>query len=158
MEDEEQIEFTAKKDKKDKKEKKDKKDKAETEVVASSDSKIFPLADGSLTTSILELVQQATAYKQIKKGANEAVKTLSRGVTELIIIAGDADPLAIVLHLPLLCEDKNVPYIFVPSRAALGRACGVARPVVACSILTSDGKQLESQIGAIRDKIDQLLL
>ena len=24
---------------------------------------------------------------------------------------------------------QNVPYVFVPSKAALGRACGVARPV-----------------------------
>jgi len=31
--------------------------------------------------------------KQIKKGANEATKTLNRGITELIIIAADANPL-----------------------------------------------------------------
>jgi len=42
--------------------------------------------------------------KQIKKGANEATKTLNRGITELIIIAADANPLEIVLHLPILCE------------------------------------------------------
>jgi U4/U6 small nuclear ribonucleoprotein SNU13 len=44
--------------------------------------------------------------KQIKKGANEATKTLNRGITELIIIAADANPLEIVLHLPILCEEK----------------------------------------------------
>lgn len=43
---------------------------------------------------------------QIKKGANEATKTLNRGIAELIIIAADTTPLEIVLHLPLLCEDK----------------------------------------------------
>jgi U4/U6 small nuclear ribonucleoprotein SNU13 len=42
--------------------------------------------------------------KQIKKGANEATKTLNRGITELIVIAADANPLEIVLHLPILCE------------------------------------------------------
>lgn len=44
------------------------------------------------------------ALKQIKKGANEATKTLNRAITELIIIAADATPLEIVLHLPILCE------------------------------------------------------
>jgi U4/U6 small nuclear ribonucleoprotein SNU13 len=39
-------------------------------------------------------------------------------------MAADAEPLEIILHLPLLCEDKNVPYVFVRSKAALGRACG----------------------------------
>jgi len=45
-------------------------------------------------------------------------------------MAADAEPLEIILHLPLLCEDKNVPYVFVKSKAALGRACGVTRPVI----------------------------
>ena len=29
-------------------------------------------------------------------------------------MAADAEPIEILLHLPLLCEDKNVPYVFVP--------------------------------------------
>ena len=28
----------------------------------------------------------------------------------------DAEPLEILLHIPLLCEDKNVPYVFVQSK------------------------------------------
>ena len=42
-----------------------------------------------------------------------------------------SEPLEILLHIPLLCEDKNVPYVFVRSKQALGRACGVSRPVIA---------------------------
>ena len=68
--------------------------------------KAFPLADAQLSNKIIDLVQQASHYKQIKKGANEATKTLNRGQSELIVIAADAEPLEIVLHLPLLCEDK----------------------------------------------------
>lgn len=33
--------------------------------------KAYPLADDALTVKILDLVQQATNYKQLKKGANE---------------------------------------------------------------------------------------
>ena len=33
--------------------------------------KAYPLADATLTQKILDLVQQASAYKQLKKGANE---------------------------------------------------------------------------------------
>ena len=49
-------------------------------------------------------------------GANEATKTLNRGTAELIVLAADTEPLEILLHLPLVCEDKNVPYVFVKSR------------------------------------------
>ena len=27
-------------------------------------------------------------------------------------MTADVEPIEIVLHLPLLCEDKNVPYVF----------------------------------------------
>jgi U4/U6 small nuclear ribonucleoprotein SNU13 len=107
---------------------------------------------------ILDLVQQACNYKQLKKGANEATKTLNRGISEFIVLAADAEPLEILLHLPLLCEDKNVPYVFVPSKVALGRACGVSRPVISCSVTSNDASQLKEQILNMKDSIEQLLI
>ena len=74
--------------------------------MAEVNPKAYPLADSELTVAILDLVQQASNYKQLKKGANEATKTLNRGITDLIIMAADTEPLEILLHLPLLCEDK----------------------------------------------------
>lgn len=120
--------------------------------------KAFPLAKDSLASSILNSVQQAVSYKQLRKGANEATKTLNRGTADLVILAADAEPLEIVLHLPLLCEDKNVPYVFVPAKAALGRACGVSRPVVACSITMKDGSQLTKQIASLKSSVEALLI
>jgi len=120
--------------------------------------KAFPLADADLTIALLDLIQHATNYKQTKKGANEATKTLNRGISEMIIMAADAEPIEILLHLPLLCEDKNVPYVFVPSKVALGRACGVSRPVISCSITTNEASQLKSTIEGMKIKIEQLLV
>ncbi|GAB1869983.1 NHP2-like protein 1 [Camponotus japonicus] len=118
----------------------------------------YPLAGSILTTKILSLIQQAMSYGQLKKGANESTKSLNRGLSEFIVMAADAQPLEILLHLPLLCEDKNVPYVFVRSKQALGRACGVSRPVVACSITINEGSQLKSQIKSIQQEIERLLV
>ncbi|CAD5211266.1 unnamed protein product [Bursaphelenchus okinawaensis] len=120
--------------------------------------KAQPLANNQLTQKILDVVQQAVNYKQLKKGANEATKTLNRGIAEIIVMAADTEPLEIILHLPLLCEDKNVPYVFVKSKAALGRACGVTRPVIAASITSNDGSQLKSQIQTIKEEVEKLLI
>jgi len=120
--------------------------------------KAYPLADANLTTTILDLMQQAANYKQLRKGANEATKTLNRGISELIVLAADAEPLEILLHLPLLCEDKNVPYVFVRSKQALGRACGVSRPVISCSVTVKEGSQLKSQIDTLRQNVEKLLV
>ena len=111
-----------------------------------------------MTVKILDLVQQACNYKQLKKGANEATKTLNRGISEFVVLAADAEPLEILLHLPLLCEDKNVPYVFVPSKVALGRACGVSRPVISCSVTSNEASQLKDQIQTMKDSIEQLLI
>mmetsp|Transcript_22013 Transcript_22013/g.50222 ORF Transcript_22013/g.50222 Transcript_22013/m.50222 type:complete len:124 (-) Transcript_22013:379-750(-) len=120
--------------------------------------KAYPLAPADLTVSLLDLVQQATSYRQSKKGANEATKTLNRGLAELVVMAADAEPIEILLHLPLLCEDKNVPYVFVPSKVALGRACGVSRPVIACSITTNESSNLKSVIDSMKIQVEQLLI
>jgi U4/U6 small nuclear ribonucleoprotein SNU13 len=103
-------------------------------------------------------VQQASFYRQLKKGANECTKTLNRGISEIVILAADTQPLAILLHLPLLAEDKNTPYVFVPSKTALGRACGVSRSVIACSITSNESSELANQIRALKDKIERLMI
>jgi U4/U6 small nuclear ribonucleoprotein SNU13 len=115
--------------------------------------KAYPLAPNELTVTILDVLQQAVNYKQLKKGANEATKTLNRGQSEFIVLAADTEPLEILLHLPLLCEDKNVPYVFVKSKTALGRACGVARPVIAASVIVNEYSQLKAQILALKINI-----
>ena len=71
-------------------------------------------------------------------------------------MAADTEPIEIVLALPLLCEDKNVPYVFVPSKTALGRACGVSRPVIAASVTTNEARELQSQIQTIKQAVSKI--
>jgi len=102
--------------------------------------------------------------KRLKKGANEATKTLNRGISELIIIASDTEPLEIVLHLPLLCEDKNVPYVFIPSKVDMGKSAGTTRNVVAASIIVHTDKRapknerLEALIRELKDESERLFV
>ncbi|KAI0134142.1 putative snRNP and snoRNP protein [Xylariales sp. AK1849] len=118
----------------------------------------YPFYDAALTQELLDLVQQASHFRQLKKGANEATKTLNRGISEIVILAADTQPLSILLHLPLLAEDKNVPYVFVPSKIALGRATGVSRSVIAASITTNEASDLMAQIRTVKDKIERLMI
>eukprot|EP00826_Nyctotherus_ovalis_P002653 TRINITY_DN10535_c0_g3_i4.p1 TRINITY_DN10535_c0_g3~~TRINITY_DN10535_c0_g3_i4.p1 ORF type:complete len:135 (-),score=33.94 TRINITY_DN10535_c0_g3_i4:123-527(-) len=119
-------------------------------------SRANPLADRKLEEKILNLVKEAALQKQLKKGANESTKALNRGVAELVVLAADTEPLEILLHLPLLCEDKNVPYVFVKSKALLGRGCGVSRPIIACAVYQKKDSQLEASIKEVKDQVDQL--
>ena len=44
------------------------------------------------------------------------------------------------------------------SKIALGRACGVSRPVIAASITTNEASQLKTSIEGMKLKIEQLLI
>ena len=50
-------------------------------------------------------------------------QTLNRGIAEFIVLTADTEPIEILLHLPLLCEDKNVPYVFLPYVRSVTRPC-----------------------------------
>lgn len=41
-----------------------------------------------------------------------ATKTLNRGICEFVVMAADAEPLEILLHLPLLAEDKASCWLY----------------------------------------------
>lgn len=127
------------------------------QTIAEPNPKAFPLADAEMTKNILDLVQQCSHHKQLRKGANEVTKTLNRGISEFVVIAADTEPLEIVLQLPLLCEDKNIPYIFVPAKVALGRSAGLSRAVVAVSIVSNPSSPLCSQIDNVRGLVERLL-
>ena len=46
---------------------------------------------------------------------------VERGAAKLVCIAHDVDPIELVLWLPQLCRRKNVPFLFVKGKAALGK-------------------------------------
>ena len=83
---------------------------------------------------------------------------MNRGVADLIVLAADTEPLEIILHLPLLCEDKNVPYIYVGKQADLGRACGVSRNIIAVAILKHHDPKtvgpIDPQVKEMKDKVE----
>lgn len=57
----------------------------------------------------------------------------------IVVIAADISPIDVLSHLPILCEDKNVPYIYVKSRAEVGEACKTKRPT-SCVLITLPDK------------------
>jgi len=84
---------------------------------------------------------------KIRKGTNETTKAVERGQAVLVLIAEDVDPPEIVAHLPLLCEEKNIPYVYVPSKERLGKAAGINVQAAAAAILEpGDAKQLVEEI------------
>ena len=56
----------------------------------------------------------------------------------IVILAADISPMDVISHIPVLCEDHGVPYIYVTSRAELGAAASTNRPT-SVVIITQEG-------------------
>jgi len=101
----------------------------------------FPLADQEKEVKkILKTVKKSAKSKTLRRGVKEVVKALrksaasgpaSSGLTDpsaIVVIAADISPMDVISHIPVLCEDHNVPYIYIKSRAQLGEASATKRP------------------------------
>ncbi len=92
---------------------------------------------------ILEIVEVAKKTGKIKKGANEATKALERGTAKLVVTAEDISPKEIIMHIPILCKEKKVPYATVSSKEELGAAAGL--PVgTSCIAVIEEGKSKDA--------------
>lgn len=99
------------------------------------------------TDKALEAVEIAKNTGKIKKGTNEVTKIVERGQAKFVVIAQDVNPPEITLHLPLLCKDKEVPYITVPSKDDLGAAVGLKSATSTVAIVNEgDSKDLIKQL------------
>lgn len=58
----------------------------------------------------------------------------------IVILAADISPMDVISHIPVLCEDHNIPYVYVPSRAELGAAGSTKRPTSVVMIAPKTGK------------------
>ena len=73
----------------------------------------------------LEALELARDTGKIKKGSNEATKAIERGTALLVLIGSDVQPEEVVMHLPALCDEKKVPYLFVKRQNDIGAASGL---------------------------------
>lgn len=94
-----------------------------------------PLASKKTTKRLHKLVKKASQAKFVRRGVKEVVKALRKGAKGFCIIAGDISPIDVVVHLPIMCEDRQIPYFYVPSKLDLGSAASTKRPT-SCILLT----------------------
>jgi LSU ribosomal protein L7AE len=78
-----------------------------------------------LYEKIYEFVRVSRETGKIKKGVNETTKSIERGLAKFVILAENVDPPEIVAHIPLICEEKNIPYLYVPDKKKLGEVAGI---------------------------------
>ena len=88
-----------------------------------------------LVDKTYEVVELARDSGKIRKGTNEVTKLVERGETAMVVMAEDVQPEEILAHMPLLCEEKGIPYAYVPSKQELGVASGLGKATASVAII-----------------------
>ncbi len=84
---------------------------------------------------VYEAIEVARTSGKIKKGVNEVTKAIERGKAKLVAYAKDVNPPEVTMHIPLLCEEKGVVCVAVPTKEELGVAAGIGVPSVGVAIV-----------------------
>ena len=94
-----------------------------------------------------EALRLAVEVRGVRKGTNEVTKAVERGVAKIVLIAKDVDPPEVVAHLPILCGEKNIPFIFIERKGDLGKASGLdVSTASACVVDPGEGKKFVDDI------------
>lgn len=100
-----------------------------------------------LSDKILQLLEAAKNNGKLRKGTNETTKAVEKGQAKLVVMAEDVEPEEILMHMPVLCEEKKIPYCYVPNKQELGRAAGIDVPSAAIGIVeVGEGKDLMKDV------------
>lgn len=108
----------------------------------------------------LEAITVAADTGKIRKGSNETTKAIESGVAALVVIAEDVDPEEVVMHLPMICGEKNVPYCYVATKKELGAAGGLGVPCAAIAIEKAGNaaeivKSIAEKVGKVAPKKEE---
>lgn len=125
------------------KEKKEKKDKVEETAEAdvtvagemSYEDKLEfvaviakPMASKKLAKRVYKVIKKGMKHKTfVRNGLKDVQSRIRKGERGIVVFAGDVTPVDVMCHLPAVCEEKDIPYVYTPSRQDLGTAMGVKR-------------------------------
>jgi len=100
-----------------------------------------------LAEKALQLVQVASETGKVRVGTNEVTKSSERAEAKLVVMAEDVDPVEILVHVPMLCEEKRIPYVYVPKKQRLGQSAGLSKSAASVAIVEAgEGRGLLEEL------------
>merc|ERR1712203_85799 len=87
-----------------------------------------PMASKKLAKKCYKVIKKGMKHKTyVRNGLKDVQSRIRKGERGIVVFAGDVTPVDVMCHLPAVCEEKEIPYVFTPSRSLLGQAMGVKR-------------------------------
>ncbi|KAG7321415.1 hypothetical protein KOW79_015830 [Hemibagrus wyckioides] len=129
-------------------------EKSYQELLANINPIANPLASRKLSKKLYKCVKKAAKQKQIRRGVKEVQKFINKGEKGIVVLAGDTLPIDVYCHLPIMCEDRNLPYAYIPSKVDLGSSAGSKRPT--CVIMIKPHEEYKEAYDECLEEVSAL--
>ena len=108
--------------------------------------------------SVYELVKLVGSGEgRLKKCSNEVTKAAERGTAQMIVMAENVNPAELLAHIPLICKEKKIPFIYVEDQAYLAEAAGMSSGAKTAAIaLMEVSKGAQEAFSGVKDQADAL--
>jgi len=110
--------------------------------------KVYALVRKAVTT------EGAKKKKALLKGIKDVTKAVRKGAKGLVILGADVSPYDVVSHMPVMLEEAQIPFVWVPSRQDLGTAAMSKRATSV--ILVKRFTEIESNFDKVCAAIEEL--
>jgi len=103
----------------------------------------------------LEAIEIARTSGKIRIGVNEVTKAVERGKAKLVVMAEDVDPQELLIHIPILCTEKKIPFAYAKTKDELGKAAGLK--VNTAAIAVADEGKAKKNIEDLTKELEKLV-
>jgi large subunit ribosomal protein L7Ae len=103
----------------------------------------------------LEAIEIARTSGKIRIGVNEVTKAVERGKAKLVVMAEDVDPQELLIHVPILCAEKKIPFAYAKTKDELGKAAGLKVNTAAVAVV--DEGKAKKNIDDLAKELEKLV-
>tara|TARA_Y100000287_G_scaffold98633_1_gene78709 strand:+ start:987 stop:1376 length:390 start_codon:yes stop_codon:yes gene_type:complete len=94
---------------------------------------------------------------RIKKGANEVTKAAERGSATMIVMAENVNPGELLAHVPMICNEKGIPFIYVEDQGYLADSAGMTAGTRTAAIAVLEvGKEAQDIFNEVKGHYEAL--
>ncbi|MBP12435.1 MAG: 50S ribosomal protein L7ae [Euryarchaeota archaeon] len=94
---------------------------------------------------------------KIKKGANEVTKAAERGVATMIVMAENVNPGELLAHVPMICKEKGIPFIYVEDQGYLADSAGMTAGTRTAAVAVLEvGKEAQDIFNEVKGHFETL--
>ena len=116
-----------------------------------------PIAGPKLEKKLFRITKKVFKYKGVRRGVKEVCKSIRKQHKGIVVLAADVSPVDVISHIPVLCENNGIPYVFVRSRVELGLASETKRPTSVVMLQTpKDDAALAEKFAKLIKKLNKV--